>query len=170
VGGGFHRIKILQIWCLLFWCFAGLPALGGETAPSSRAVQPRSEDKLPLGTLKEIYAEVKELGPYPGDHFIKQEFFLGPADDDTYKNEHIVVLIQSVGGGERMKIQVTEMETCQENPRVQLAGKVKSIVCAIEGGRLIFERADYSPGEIRKLAPEILLAIKEKKKLLRIKS
>lgn len=116
--------------------------------------------------LKQIYIEVREFGPYPGESFIKREFFLGPADDDTYKHEHIVVMIQGVDGGERMRIQVTEMKTRPDNPRIQLAGRVRAIICSIANGELSILRADYETGEVEALARDILRAVRQKKKLL----
>ena len=134
------------------------------TAPGAQA---KPADAPFADVLKQIYAEVKELGPYPGEDFIKREFFLGPADDDSYKDEHICILIQTVDGVERMRIQVTEMKTRPDNPRVQLAGKARTISCSISAdGRLALIRSDYSGEEIARLTPDILRAVREKKKLL----
>ena len=83
----------------------------------------------------------EEPGPYPGDTFIKHDFFLGPADDDSYKREHIVVLIQEVDGVERMKIQVTEMKCRPDNPRIQVAGKARTIACSVSPGGALAPRS-----------------------------
>jgi hypothetical protein len=129
--------------------------------------QPEPGEETVGEVLKQIYLEVKELGPYPGDNFIKQEFFLGPADDDSYKREHICILIQVVDGAERMKIQVTEMKNRPDNPRIQLAGKTRTITCSITAkGGLTLPRTDYSEEEIARVVPDILRAVREKKKLL----
>ncbi len=118
--------------------------------------------------LKQIYFEVKELGPYPGENFVRREFFLGPADDDSYKKEHISILIQVVDGDERMNIQITEMKTRPDNPRIQLAGRSWAISCAISaGGVLTLVRSDYSDKELAGVAPDVLRAVFEKKKLLK---
>lgn len=126
-------------------------------------------DEVPSAqVLKQIFDEVKELGPYPGETFIKHEFFLGPADDDSYKREHVVVIIQVVGGVERMRIQVTDMKTRPDNPRIQLAGRAWAISCSVNsGGRLAILRSDYSDQELARVAPDILRAVREKKKLLK---
>lgn len=123
-----------------------------------------------LEALKDIYREVKELGAYPGDDFISREFFLGPADDDTYKNEHIAVLIQNLDGREKMKIQVTEMEIVSDKPRVQKAGATRVIVCSIVGDVLTVERSEFSVDKLAGLAPEILRAVQAKKKLLKLET
>jgi hypothetical protein len=138
------------------------PAAGGQP------IRVETRERGPADSLRQIYIEVKDLGPYPGEPFIKHEFFLGPADDDTYKKEHIVVLIQTADGAEKMKIQVTEMKTRPDNPRVQLAGAVRTVVCAIAGVDVTILRSDYSARELAELAPDILRAVREKKKLLKI--
>jgi hypothetical protein len=153
-------------WIAFFALAIGLHSLAPDvsSAPCAQAERPG----VPAGdVLKEIYVEVKELGPYPGESFIKHEFFLGPADDDSYKKEHIVVLIQVVDGVDRMRIQVTEMKNRPDNPRIQLAGKARTIICSVSaGGALTLLRSDYGDKEIVCLAPDILRAVREKKKLL----
>jgi hypothetical protein len=148
---------------LIFWLVALFPL-----TPIAAAAPAAPDDDLKcLEVLKEIYLEVKELGSYPGQNFISREFFLGPADDDTYKNEHIAVLIQQGNAQDTMKIQITEMETVNTMPHVQTAKSARTIVCVIKGDRLSVQRSAYKPAELRKLAPEILRAIQEKKKLLK---
>ncbi len=144
------------------------PLAPGSLSRASGTVRPEPRRRVPAAdVLKQIYIEVKELGPYPGETFIKHDFFLGPADDDSYKREHILVLIQDVDGVERMRIQVTEMKNRPDDPRIQLAGKTRTITCSITGGgALTLLRSDYSDTEIARLAPDILRAVREKKKLL----
>ncbi len=140
------------------------PSYAFEIEPGTQAEPP---DAPAADVLKQIYVEVKELGPYPGETFIKHDFFLGPADDDSYKREHVVVLIQDVDGVERMRIQVTEMKNRPDDPRIQLAGKTRTITCSVSGGEaLTLLRSDYSDTETVRLAPDILRAVREKKKLL----
>ena len=142
------------------------PVRGGvdrNPHPASVPAEPKY-----LEVLKTIYQEVKELGAYPGEDFISREFFLGPADDDTYKNEHIAVLIQKMDGREKMKIQVTEMEIVNDKPRVQTAKETRLVVCLIAGDILTLERSEFSEDKLSGLAPEILRAIQAKKKLLKL--
>jgi len=141
-----------------------------DALETSDELRPASilDDPVYLEVLKTIYREVKELGAYPGEDFISREFFLGPADDDTYKDEHIAVLIQEIDGREKMKIQVTEMEIVSEKPRIQTAKATRLIVCSIVGDILTVERSEFSKDKLSGLAPEILRAIQAKKKLLKL--
>jgi hypothetical protein len=153
------------------WIVRMLLAVALSNPISAFEIEPGTQagpaDVPAADVLKRIYVEVKDLGPYPGETFIKHDFFLGPADDDSYKREHIVVLIQDVGGVERMRIQVTEMKSRPDDPRIQLAGKTRTITCSVSGGEaLTLLRTDYSDTETVRLAPDILRAVREKKKLL----
>lgn len=140
-----------------------LQAAGTGPCPGPIPAEPKY-----LEALKNIYREVKDLGAYPGQDFISREFFLGPADDDTYKDEHIAVLIQKLEGREKMRIQVTEMEIVNDKPRVQTAKQTKSVACWIAGDILTIERSEFSEDTLSRLAPEILRAIQAKKKLLKL--
>ena len=127
-------------------------------------------EKDTLAVLKKIYAEVKEMGPYPGESFILHEFFAGgPGDDDTNKDQHVVVLIQVVGGVEKMRIQVTYMERTKQDRTIKYAKEVKNISCLVAADRITIQSSDYSEKEMDKLAPDILQAVLNKKKLLKDK-
>jgi hypothetical protein len=121
-----------------------------------------------LRTLKQIYDEVKEMGRYPGEDFTRREFFIGNEDDDdTNKNQHVVVLIQNMDGQEKMRIQVTYMEPAKENPQVKYAKDVKSIFCQVVQDKVTIQTSDYNERELEKLALETLRAVQSKKKLLK---
>ncbi|OGD19555.1 MAG: hypothetical protein A2W03_01305 [Candidatus Aminicenantes bacterium RBG_16_63_16] len=155
-------------WIILIVLAAALGHSSAAAFGNGCRVQTGAGEVSSADVLKQIYVEVKELGPYPGENFIKHEFFLGPADDDSYKREHIVVLIQVVEGVERMKIQITEMKNRPDNPRIQVAGKVRTISCKITArGVLSLLRSDYSGREIARLAPDVLRAVREKARLLK---
>jgi hypothetical protein len=120
--------------------------------------------------LKKIYDEVKEMGPYPSQTFIQHEFFAGaPDDDDTNKDQHVVVLIQTVDGLEKMTIQVTYLERTKENRNVKYAREMKNISCLVAAGGVEIQSTDYTNREMDKLVPDILQAILNKKKLLKLK-
>ena len=122
-----------------------------------------------LEILKQIHDEVKELGRYPGEDFIRREFFIGNEDDDdTNKNQHVAVLIQTIDGLEKMRIQVTTMEPSQENPQVKYATSSKSISCQVGANVVAIQNSDYAEPELEKLAAEILRAVLAKKKLLKL--
>jgi hypothetical protein len=158
---------VLLVLAMALYSFA-YDARRTDSVRPSHDTQAGPGDVPAADVLKQIYIEVKELGPYPGEDIIRQDFFLGPADDDSYKKEHVVVLIQVLDGAERMKIQVTEMLTRPDNPRIQLAGKARTITCSItkEGGLTVL-RSDYTAKEIARVAPDVLRAVRDKKKLLK---
>lgn len=158
-------IQILQAVGMVILC-AFMPASGNSSFFLN--CESSGERKSPLQILKKIYDEVKELGSYPGEDFIKREFFIGRGDDDTNKDLHIVILIQPLEGGETMKIQVTFMEPTRDNPNIRYAKTVKNIVCAILEKEVTVQNSDYNRNEFEKLVPDILQTIRDKKKLLRL--
>ncbi len=121
-----------------------------------------------LTVLKQIHAEVKEMGPHPGEDFIRQEFFVGEDDDDTNKDIHVVVLIQSRESKELMTIRVTEMAKDPGNPRARLAKTSRVLTCLVAEDRLAVQRSDYEEKDLTALVPEILTAIQNKKRLLKL--
>ena len=142
---------------LLFWLTAA-PA-----APS----QPQPVKKY-LSALSQVYAEVKEMGPYPGEDFIRREFFVGEDDDDTNKDIHIMVLIRSSESEEMMRIRVTEMVKDPGNPQARLAATSRMLSCLVAGGRVEIQSSDYEEKDLDKLAPRMLTAIQDKKRLLKL--
>jgi hypothetical protein len=158
------------MYCALFCAIAAIgisPPSGKTHDPLSFAEQNHGETEY-LKTLRQIYAEVKELGPYPGEGFVSREFFVGEDDDDTNKNTHIVILIQNIEGQGKMKIQVTDMEPSQANPQVKYAKGVKKIACLVTGDNVSVQSSDYKERELEKLIPGILHAIQDKEKLLKL--
>jgi hypothetical protein len=151
----------------LFALFLSTVLLG--SSPCAASEIPGSE-KDTLAILKNIYVEVKQMGPYPGESFILHEFFAGGPDaDDTNKDQHVVVLIQVVGGVEKMRIQVTYMERTKQDRTIKYAKDVKNISCLVAADRITVQSSDYGEKEMSKLAPDILQAILNKKKLLKDK-
>jgi hypothetical protein len=139
------------------------PAIG-----SSPQEKPSPSAKKMAALLVEIHREVAEIGRYPGEEFIRREFFIGPGDDDTYKDAHLVVLIQEVGPERKMTLQVTPLIPSPENPRVKFGREVKVVVCRLAAGRVRLERSDYSEKELSALLPEMLRVIRDRKKLFRV--
>jgi len=121
-----------------------------------------------LAILKQIHAEVKEIGPYPGEDFIRREFFVGEDDDDTNKDIHVLVLIQSLESKEMMTIRVTEMAKDPGNPQTRLAKTSRVLFCLVAEDRMEVQSSDYEEKDLAKLAPEILTAIQNKKRLLKL--
>jgi hypothetical protein len=150
------------VGAVLFVSLSSAVPLSSASVPDQKA----AEAKV-LKILKQIYDEVKELGRYPGEEFIKREFFIGNEDDDdTYKNQHVVVLIQNLDGRENIRIQVTYMEPSKEAPQVKYAREVKSILGQVVASKASIQSSDYNERELGKVLPEILSAIQSKKKLI----
>ena len=156
----------IRSWAALASCLWA--AILGSSPCTGAVISDPEKDTLAI--LKKIYVEVKEMGPYPGESFILHEFFAGgPDDDDTNKDQHVVVLIQVVGGVETMRIQVTYMERTKQDRTIKYAKEMKTISCIVAADRITVQSSDYSEKEMDKLAPDILQAILNKKKLLKDK-
>lgn len=139
------------------------PGQGGTSPATPPAVEPGKITPL----LKEIFNEVLELGPRRGEDIIRQEFFVGEGDDDTYKDYHLVVLIQEIPGRRKMTLQVTRLVPDPDAPRVKYGRDPKLVICLVEGDRLQVSRKDYSEKELASLLPDLLRAIQDRKRLIR---
>lgn len=155
--------------CLFIIVIIVIPIfLSGIELPDSLSYTEISgKKKDPSKIVREIYREVKELGRFPGDDFVKREFFVGEGDDDTYKDIHVLILIQNIDDKERLTIQVTYLQSSENNPTIKYAKKVKNILCLIGGDKIDIIKSDYDEKESIKFLPEILRAIRGKKKLLK---
>jgi len=153
------RLSFIAFPCLLLFLFA------------PRAVPPagelRGEKESPANTLSRIYQEVKELGPYPGQNFIRWDFFIGEGDDDTNKPIQAVVLIQNWGPGERMAILISRMEASPGDPNVFWNKETKEISCRVRDKTAEIISSMYTFQEMEQLLPRLLGAIKDKKNLLK---
>jgi hypothetical protein len=147
--------------------FAGQSA-GRQVQGAPPPVRPQTKTAGKVSTLlKEIFKEVLEIGPYPGEEVVRREFFVGEGDDDTYKDYHLVVLIQDVPGGRKMILQVTRLVPEPGNPRIKKGRDSKIVVCGTNGGRLDLVKSDYTEKELASFLPDLLRAIRERKKLVR---
>lgn len=126
-----------------------------------------SRKKDPNEILKEIYKEVKEIGSYDNENFIKREFHINLDGNDRKKEEHVVVLINSVGDKEKMVVQVTYFEP-ERSEFVKYPKDIRLVLCYIKGDKIDIKKCDYNEREIRHLLPEILQGIRYKKKLLKL--
>ena len=123
--------------------------------------------KKPTDILKEMYREVKELGSYDNEDFIKREFHINLDGNDINKEEHVVVLINSVGGKERMLVQVTYFEP-KKIRFIKYPKDIKVVLCHMKEDKIEIEKCDYSKKEIKSLLPNILQGIRDKKKILKL--
>jgi hypothetical protein len=117
--------------------------------------------------LREIEKSVREIGGYPGEDFVRREFFLGEGDDDTYKTHYVGILIKDDAEGPRMTILITWLEPSKENPRVKYARDPKTIVCRLPADKAEVVRSDYSQSDLETLLPDVLRAVVDKKNLLK---
>jgi hypothetical protein len=129
---------------------------------------PQAPEKKYLTVLKEIHTEVKEMGPYAGQDFVQQAFFVGEDDDDTNKDVHVSILIRALEQREKMTIRVTQMKKDRRNPQARLAGTTKDLICLVGGDEVEIQSSDYEEKEIAELVPEILTAVRNKKRLLKL--
>ena len=109
-----------------------------------------------------------EMGPYPGDDFIRREFFVGEDDDDTNKDIQVAILIQSFDSKEKMTIRVTEMAREPAGSRTSVAKTSKVLVCLVGGDDVEILSSDYGNEVLDRLVPDILAAIRNKKRLLKL--
>lgn len=139
-------------------------------AGASRGAQASATDAphRTAALILEIHREVKEMGPYPGEDFVRREFFLGEDDDDTNKDVHAVIIIQaSDGGAERMRIQVTALERSTNDPKIKYARGIKNAVCRVSPGDAAVLTSDYAALELEAVLRDLKRAILDKKRLLR---
>ena len=108
------------------------------------------------------------MGPYPGDDFVRREFFVGEDDDDTNKDIQVVVLIQSFEAKDKMTIRVTEMAREPADSRTSVAKETRDLVCLVTGNRVEIQSSAYEKDALDSLVPEILTAIRNKKRLLKV--
>jgi len=125
-------------------------------------------EKDPCEILKEIYKEVRELGTYPTEDFIKRTFHINLDGDESNKEEHVVVLSHKAGDKERMIVQVTYFEYRRKSSTIKHPKDIRTVLCYIKGDNLEIAQCDYDEKEIRILLPEILQGIRNKKKLLKL--
>ncbi len=116
--------------------------------------------------LKDILKAVKDFGRYPGEDFLRREFFIGEDDDDTNKNDHLVVIVQDLRHGKRMTLQVTHLEPSPGNPRIKNSTWSKTLICVLEGDRVEIERSEFEEKDLPPVLAGVLKAITDKKRLM----
>ncbi len=129
----------------------------------------QSEERFISEKIREIFMEVRRAALVSPEGWREWQSFLGQDEDDTYKDEHLFILIQEGEGESRVFLQVTKMERDARNPVVQRARGTKLIEATVKEEKVLIARNDFAPKEARKILPEILRSIKEKKRLLGIK-
>ena len=125
-------------------------------------------EKTPKDYLIEIHQEVKELGSYPNEAFIKREFHTELNGDTENKEEHVVVLIYRVGDKERMLVQVTYYASKRKNSPIKYPKEIRVILCNLSGDDLEISHCDYDEKELESLLSDILQGIRKKKQILKL--
>ncbi len=139
--------------------------IAGAAAPAAPDDPPP-----PAALILDIHREVKEMGPYPGEDFVRREFFLGEDDDDTNKDIHVVVIIQAAdGGAERMRVQVTAMERSANDPKIKYARGIKNLVCLVSAGEASVISSDYNAAGLAGVLRDLKRAVLDKKRLLKVR-
>jgi hypothetical protein len=124
--------------------------------------------KDPQEYLRQIYGEVKELGSYENEAFVKREFHINLDENQENKEEHVVVLIYRVGDRERMIIQVTYFTSTRKRSPIKYPKEIRVILCSLKEDNLEIKHCDYTEKEIESLLPDILQGIRKKKEILKL--
>lgn len=126
------------------------------------------KEKKSYPVLREIYREVKELGAYPHDDFIKREFFVGKDPDDTNKNIHALILIQNLEYGEKITLQISYLNPSLHNPVIGYLERVCNLSWVLRENQIELIQSDYSEKERESFLPQVLRSIQDKKRLLQL--
>ena len=159
------RRKILHTFCLytfltvifLVFVFLSWPQVGFSAIK-----------KTPSEILLNIYQEVKELGPYGDENFLRREFHMDLDGHATNKEEYVMVLSQNIDKIQKMVLQVTYFEQDKKNRYAKNAKETKEIKCELIGEDFKIKSCDYEEKKLDKLLSRILTGIQEKKALLKL--
>ena len=124
--------------------------------------------KTPSDILKNIYLEVKELGPYENEDFLRREFHMDLDGNATNREEYVMVLSQNIDKIQKMVLQVTYFEQDKANRFVKNAKETKEIKCELIGEDFKIKSCDYEEKKLNNILSKILTGIQEKKKLLKL--
>ena len=124
--------------------------------------------KKPSEILNNIYQEVKELGAYRDENFLRREFHMDLDGNATNKEEYVMVLSQNIEKIQNLVLQVTYFEQDKTNRFAKNAKETKEIKCELIGEDFKIKSCDYEAKKVNKLLSRILTGIKEKKELLKL--
>jgi hypothetical protein len=120
------------------------------------------------GLLKEVYQEVKGFGKHENEDFFKRDFHVDLDQDEKNSEEYVVVLIHDTLDGEKMIVQVTTFEAKGPQWTIKYAKDTKEIVSFIKKDKIEISKSDYSEKDMKRLLPDILQIIRDKKALLKL--
>ena len=124
--------------------------------------------KKPSEILKNIYDEVKELGPYEDENFLRREFHMDLDGNATNKEEYVMVLSQEIDKIQKMVLQVTYFEQDKASRFIKNAKETKEIKCELIGEDFKIKSCDYEEKKLKKVLNKILTGIQTKKRLLKL--
>ncbi len=124
--------------------------------------------KTPHEILKNIYEEVKELGPYENENFLRREFHMDLDGHATNKEEYVMVFSQKIDNIQKMVLQVTYFEQDKSIRFAKNAVVTKEIKCELIGKNFKIKSCDYKEKKLLKVLSKILTGIKEKKRILKL--
>lgn len=118
--------------------------------------------------LKNIHDEVLDFGINDDPDLIKREFWMDLDGHEDNKEEHVVVMRYNDGLNLNMTVQVTYYSEDKGKRYVRFAKDTKLVQCCIKEHDLEIRRSDYSDKEMEKLFSNILIAIRNKKEMLKL--
>jgi len=130
------------------------------------AAPPMTLKEMTLETLAAVYDEMKDMPPYPGEPFIRMDVFIGEDDDDTNKDIHAVLLAAKEHGRPALRVQIVIMERRRGLPVIRIARETRSFLCVLENDAWEVRSFSFTAAEIDGLAPGLLKAVRDKKRLL----
>ncbi|MDD8028001.1 MAG: hypothetical protein PHE62_00460 [Acidobacteriota bacterium] len=116
--------------------------------------------------FRRIYEEVQTMPARPGERFIRQEFFIGEGDDDTYKDIAVSIVLPREDAPPDMIVQITWMKRDRRDRRVAVARSTKTLRFILEADGTRLEGDEPANGEIAVLARGLFTAVRNKKRLL----
>ena len=124
--------------------------------------------KDPASLLRKIHLEVKEMGFYADENFLRREFHMNLDGNDTNKEEYVMVFSQKIEDREKMLVQVTYFEPEKNNRFVKHAKETREIECNLRSERIEIKKCDYEEKALWIVLNEILRGIRSKKELLKL--
>jgi len=141
-----------------------------EVIKSNQKVTTQDNAAILSQKIREIYKEVRPVALVSPEGLREWQSFLGQDEDDSYKDDHLFILILEKGEETLLWIQVTKFETQADRSRIKKAKGSKLIKAVLRKKEIIIEKNDFGAEETGLILSEILRSIENKKKLLGIKA
>lgn len=171
-------MKLRAKWCrrrgwLIFFIleFQFLEIFGSSFPFVDQGSHRLDKENYLAARIREIYEELRPAASVSPEGLREWQSFLGEDEDDTYKDDHLFIIIQEKEREVRLWVQITFLERDKINRRKQKAVGSKGINATIDGKteKVSIHRNEFSSEEVEKIFTAILCSIRNKKKLLGIK-